>query len=57
MTTVSQCLAIAAAMILYAIAFALGMVSEQAFEIGFYGFLGAALVSSSGGRRCGGAAR
>ncbi|HET9354687.1 MAG TPA: hypothetical protein VFO42_00830 [Sphingomicrobium sp.] len=57
MKTVHQCLAIAAAMILYAIAAATGLISEEAFEIGFYGLLAAAIVSSSGSKSCSGMAR
>ena len=57
MKTILQCLAIAAAMILYAIAGMAGLIDEKAFEIGFYGFLAAAFVSASGGNRCGGVAR
>ena len=57
MKTILQCLAIAAAMILYAIAAVAGLISEQAFEIGFYGFLAAALVTTNGGKSCGGVGR
>ena len=43
-------LGIAAAMVLYAVAEANGLLGEKAFDIGFYGMLAAAVVVLGGGK-------
>ncbi|MES2904604.1 MAG: hypothetical protein V4696_10500 [Pseudomonadota bacterium] len=52
MTVIQKSLGVAAAMILYALVAAYGLISEQAFDIGFYALIAASVVLLGSGRPC-----
>ncbi len=52
MTIIHKSLGVAAAMLLYALAAAYGLISERAFDIGFYALIAASVVVLGSGRPC-----
>lgn len=52
MTIIHKSLGVAAAMLLYALAAAYGLISERAFDIGFYALIAASVVVLGSGRLC-----